>query len=114
MDNLQNFDSFNEGLKDILKNRWNKFKDEMHPWDFTSAEWNAKWGKKPQSRKVVDPFNEEEWPEEQQNEIPQNPYSVTEFNELIRNREIERCEPNRADFIWNYKSGKSVHFRKKH
>ena len=107
MNNLQNYQSFNEGIKDKMKREWDKFKDGLHPWDFTLDQWNAKWGDKP--KQVVRNYinNEEDW-----DDLPRNPYTVAEFNAMIRNGEIKRCKEEEADFVWVYKNKNIVFFKK--
>lgn len=116
MDNLENFDKFNEGIKDKVKFGWEKFKAGLHPWDYSLEEWNDKFENKPKpNRKVLDPNDEENWEDEPKkniSQLPVNPYSVHEFNELMRNREIISTTSDLADFVWNYRNGKVVYFRK--
>lgn len=126
MNNIKNFnDWLNEGIKDKLKLRWEKFKDELHPWDFTEDEWNEKWGDKKSdktkyNKPIVknknspdfDPFGEEDWGNNDDQNLPRNPYTIREFNEMIRNDRIRKTTISDADFVWIYKNGKIVYFKK--
>lgn len=123
MNNIKDFDDWlNEGLKDKLKRGWEKFKDDLHPWDYTKDEWEKKWGpfdnKKSKSKifsekpKSVNtnPFDEEDWVE---GKLPENPYSISEFNEMIRNNTIQRTTEEQSEFLWRYKNGKVLYFKKR-
>jgi hypothetical protein len=68
-----------------------------------------------QTVKKVDPYNEEEWEDTKAKDVtrqlPINPYSINEFNELLRSGAIKRSDEELADFIWHYKNGKIVPFK---